>query len=91
MQYLCKDFDAIPKFNVKDKNWYKGKGFIFRKIQPIVYIPFIFFRSLLGSIKAGMWKVGIIGIKIAILHSLYQACLCYYVFKFRKKSIKSIN
>jgi len=86
-KWIWKDPNEIPCYGVKDKNSLLLHLERFRH-RPLLKIPEKFIYHLAYQIYKGMWKIGIVGLKITLLGAINKATFLYYVYKYRPKKKK---
>lgn len=83
-EYTLKDFSDIEKFNYKKKD-FKLSTRLKRKFPEILLIPLAISTFFKIFLLDKYYRAKHIGLKISIMHALYQAAICYYSHKLKLK------
>jgi len=82
-QNYWQDFSAIEKFNAREKDW--SPRFKFFRQHALLISPFAGLYYFLGTLKAGAWREGFWGWKIAVMMGIYYFLLWLQVWKERPR------
>lgn len=74
----------IPCYGVNDKISLVRRLQGYRR-NPLLKTFTNFFFHLAWQLYKGLWKIGIVGLKIAFMRSVFKACIYYYTFKYKPK------
>jgi hypothetical protein len=82
--YTLKNFKEIPKFNYKKKD-FKPAIRLKRKFPRLLLVPLAIATFLKLFLFNKFYKAKMVGLKYSIMNALYQAAICYYIYKLKNK------
>lgn len=82
-KYYLKDFSEIDKFNYPRTDW--PMKIIIRRRFSLLLLPLDFALVFFRTLFSGAYRLGLAGLKTALMPALYRAMIDYYLFSFKIK------